>query len=353
MKSTILIIEDNQELRENAAELLQLSGYNVQTANDGIEGLEKAREQKPDLILCDIMMPELDGYGVLRALNNIDELAGIPFIYLTAKSERDDFRKGMDLGADDYLSKPFAGDELLRIVEGRLKKHEILKKKIGQALEGMDESTNEIRSIEELLNLSTSRTVKKLHARDHIFLEGDSAGFLYFIVSGKIKVYRTSESGKELITNIFQEGGFFGHQALLDDFAHKHSAAAIENTEISLIPKQDFLKLLNSNREVSMKFIRLVSNGMNETEEKLLKLAYNSARKRVAEAILFIAQKYNGKENIGKPFPGFRENISAIAGIAPESVSRNLSDFRDEGLIETNNGEIRIIELKKLQQLRN
>src|SRR5436309_2058407 len=104
---TILIIEDNQDVRENTAEILELASYNViQTAN-GREGVDMAQKSKPDLIICDIMMPELDGYGVIHLLNKNKLTANIPFIFQSAKGERGDFRKGMDMGADDYISKPF------------------------------------------------------------------------------------------------------------------------------------------------------------------------------------------------------------------------------------------------------
>src|SRR5687767_2864833 len=116
---TILIIEDNVDVRENTAEILELAGYKVLQAENGKLGVEVARKMKPDLIICDIMMPVLDGYGVIHLLNKNVETASIPFIYLTAKSERNDFRKGMELGADDYISKPFDDTELLKAVESR------------------------------------------------------------------------------------------------------------------------------------------------------------------------------------------------------------------------------------------
>src|ERR1041384_4219169 len=101
---TILLIEDNEDIRENMSEIMELAGYNILTAPNGKEGVTKAIEQKPDLIICDIMMPVLDGYGVIHMLNKSPETASIPFIFLTAKSERMDFRKGMEMGADDYIS---------------------------------------------------------------------------------------------------------------------------------------------------------------------------------------------------------------------------------------------------------
>src|SRR6185436_13315255 len=98
----ILLIEDNQDVRENTSEILQLANYIVFTAENGKVGVELAHQEKPDLIICDIMMPELDGYGVLHILNKTPDTATIPFIFLSAKSEKSDFRKGMNLGADDY-----------------------------------------------------------------------------------------------------------------------------------------------------------------------------------------------------------------------------------------------------------
>src|SRR4051812_21185932 len=109
----ILLIEDNDDIRENTAEILELANYKVTTAPDGKRGVESALKNKPDLIICDIMMPELDGYGVLHLLHKNKETRDTPFIFLSAKTERTDIRKGMDIGADDYITKPFVATELL------------------------------------------------------------------------------------------------------------------------------------------------------------------------------------------------------------------------------------------------
>src|SRR4051812_9742351 len=122
---TILIIEDNPEIRENTSEILGLAGYEVQTAENGRKGVDLALSKRFDLVICDIMMPELDGYGVLHILSKKPDRADVPFIFLTAKTEKADVRKGMELGADDYLTKPFDDSELLNAVETRLKKHEM------------------------------------------------------------------------------------------------------------------------------------------------------------------------------------------------------------------------------------
>src|SRR3954463_2630367 len=118
----ILVIEDEPEMRRNITALLRYHDYEPIAAENGRAGVEVARREKPDLVLCDVMMPELDGYGVLSALQSDAALARIPFIFLTAKGEKDDLRSGMDLGADDYLTKPVVNADLVRAIESRLRR---------------------------------------------------------------------------------------------------------------------------------------------------------------------------------------------------------------------------------------
>lgn len=353
MSSTILIIEDNQELRENAEEILSLANYKVLKAENGKTGIELARNNKPDLILCDINMPELDGYCVLTALNNIPDRSNIPFVFMTAYSENSDFRKGMDLGADDYLTKPFDAETLLRIVSIRLKKYELLNNSHASSNNSSNGYTDENKMQKEVDNLLNNRPIRKLRKKDILFNEGDPASFLYLIKSGKIKTFKLNDFGKEYIIDINKEGDFLGYFALLEDEKHKVSAMSIENSEIALIPKQDFCNALYSNNDLTKKFVKMMSKQFSDVEEKLLKLAYDSARKRVAEAIIFVSKKYVNEGSDEISFNLHRENISALSGISPESVSRNLSSFKEEGLIETSNGSIKIKDYKKLESLKN
>ena len=118
----ILVIEDEPEMRRNIIALLRYRDYEPIEAENGRKGLELARREKPDLILCDVMMPELDGYGVLQALQQDEGLALIPFVFLTAKGDKDELRSGMNLGADDYLTKPVANADLVQTIEARLRR---------------------------------------------------------------------------------------------------------------------------------------------------------------------------------------------------------------------------------------
>ncbi len=130
--TTILVIEDMEALREEIAEILSFEGYEILTAPNGLVGVALAEKHQPDLILCDIAMPELDGYGTLNALRANPQTATIPFIFLTAKVSKADMRQGMELGADDYLTKPFTAQELLAAIDARLKKNADLVKQIFQ-----------------------------------------------------------------------------------------------------------------------------------------------------------------------------------------------------------------------------
>ena len=158
---TILLIEDNSEIRENTAEILELANYRVAVAENGKEGIEKAHAVKPDVIICDIMMPVLDGYGVLHMLNKSEELRDTPFIFLTAKTERNDFRKGMEMGADDYITKPFTETELLSAIESRLKKAELLKRDIPNGIEGWRTVVETVTGKDPLAELKEDRNVNK------------------------------------------------------------------------------------------------------------------------------------------------------------------------------------------------
>jgi DNA-binding NarL/FixJ family response regulator len=131
---TILLIEDQAPMRENLTLMLQMEGYEVVEAEHGRAGVELARSRLPDLILCDVMMPELDGFGVLEALRANVATATIPFIFLTAKGEKLDLRTGMNLGADDYLVKPVAREEVLSAISARLERQHQQERRIREEL---------------------------------------------------------------------------------------------------------------------------------------------------------------------------------------------------------------------------
>ncbi len=349
----IVLIEDNKDVRENTAEILTLANYKVLTAANGKVGVELAQQEKPDLIICDIMMPVLDGYGVLHLLAKSEETSGIPFIFLTAKAERSDFRKGMEMGADDYLTKPFDDIELLNAIETRFKKSEIVKKEFAKNIEGLNDFISSAKAFDDLQKLSREKELRTFRKKDNVYEEGNYPRGIYFVVNGKIKTYKTNEQGKEFITSLYKEGDFFGYLALLEDAKYADTATALEDSTICMIDKDDFFSLLYKNADVSRKFIKMISDDLHEKEEHLLQLAYNSVRKRVAESLVTLYNRYKKENekvfsmNIG------REDLANIVGTATETTIRTLSDFKEEGLIEIKGSAITILNYDKLSQMRN
>jgi CRP/FNR family cyclic AMP-dependent transcriptional regulator len=346
----ILLIEDNADIRENTAEMLELTNYIVFTAENGKTGVEIALRENPDLIVCDIMMPVLDGYGVLHMLKKNEATKNTPFIFLSAKSERTDFRKGMELGADDYITKPFTETELLNAVESRLKKSDQLKAAAEKNAEIAGVVKNEIDTLKEL---TSNRNVNKYKKKQLVFSEGNRPACLYYVQKGKIKTYKTNEDGKELVVDLFTEGDFLGYITLFENNNYKETAEAMEESELGIIPREDFEKVINYNPAVSRKFIQLLAKNISEKEHHLLNLAYNSLRKKVADALLRIHKKYNTTLNNNFPITLSRENLATIAGTATESLIRTLSDFKNERLIDIDEGNIIILNEKKLENLVN
>lgn len=349
----ILLIEDNTEIRENTAEILELADYQVITAENGRVGVEKAHHEKPDLIICDIMMPIMDGYSVLHLLSKTTDTANIPFIFLTAKADRSDFRKGMEMGADDYITKPFDDVELLNAIESRLKKVELLQKTYTQDLGGLDELISDAGGDQELKKLLESREVRSYKKKSEIYREGDYPLYLFCVIKGKIKTFKTNDDGKELIINIYDKNDYLGYVDLLQESNFTESAAAMEDCEICLIPKNDFYTLVHKNRQVAQKFIQLLSNNVKANEEQLLKLAYNSVRKRISEALLKFHSHLAKEGTASNNMKISREDLSNVAGTSLETAIRTLSDFKDEKLIEIESGKITILNLDKLKRLKN
>ena len=353
--ANILLIEDNDDMRENTSEILSLAGHQVETASNGKEGVIKVQLKQPDLIICDIMMPELDGYGVLQMLNRDPKTNHIPFIFLTAKADRSDVRKGMELGADDYVTKPFDDVELLAAVDTRLKKSSMLQaQNFSHPTEGFDQFIRQVKTLDELSKIDMNYKVKQFKKRDTIYSDGNLPMFLFYIEKGKVKTVKNNKQDKELITGLYKEGDFFGYVSLFESNAYDDEAISMEDSVIKLIPKEDFFKLIYKNRDVTNTFIKLLSKEVREKEERLLKIAYDSVRKKVSESLLMLKDRY-GKEDHQDPFsfPISREDLAHIAGTATETLIRTLTDFKEEGILEIKGSTITIVNPEKLRVMKN
>src|SRR6218665_328776 len=337
MKSPlILIIEDNEDVRQNTAELLEVANYRVIVASNGREGVRLSISEKPDLILCDIIMPELDGYAVLHILSKKVETAHLPFIFLTAKAEKPDVRKGMSLGADDYLVKPCDETVLLEAIEARLKKNALLRSYDVSPL-GIANFLDGARKTLLQNGLGKDNEPRTLKKKTIIFAEGDAPQHLYFVKSGSIKTIRTHPDGKELIMNIYKANDFFGFEPLLEGGLHSDTAIVMKDCEVIPIASHDFLTLIQSNPAAAFSFISLLCKKLEEKELRLLNLAYNSVRQRTAEALLKLWEENEKTMSIS------RDDLAKVAGTVSESVIRVLSDFCNEKLIAIDNAKITIL----------
>lgn len=346
----ILIIEDNDNIRENVIEILELSGYEVFAAENGKKGVELALKIIPDIVLCDIMMPELDGYGVIHILHKNPETQAIPIIFLTAKAERTDIRKGMELGVDDYLTKPFDDMELLRAIEARLKKKELQQLFYGQTAENLNTLISKEDGLVKLKEIMLERSVRKYKKNQYIHYEGDNVLGIYYIISGKVKTVKLTEDGRELITGVYKENDYLDISILFSTDTYNDTTIALEETELSFLPVEQLDKLLFLYPDVGTKFIKILANDMREKEMRLLQIAYMSVRKRIAQVIVHLLHQHSVD---GCTIKFSRDDLAAFSGTSPETVSRTLSDFKEEGLIEKTAGAICVLNLDKLSKIKN
>ena len=348
---TILVIEDNPTVRDSLVEILQMAGYDVIFAGNGKQGIHMAETRHPDVIICDLSLPILDGYVVLQILNSNEACCKIPFIFLTARTERSDVRMGMNLGADDYITKPFDPSDLLNSIECQLKKLENNRLVQLHEMQMVSElCIPESADYNPLKTLVMDRNVRRFRKRQVIYQEGNYPSCLYFIVKGKVKTFILDEDGKELITELACEGDFLGYAALLEQIRYVDTAEAIGEVELAMIPHNDFENVLANDAVMRQQVIRLLAENIEEKEAQLLKTAYDSLRKKAAAALLMVYKKYNIVDYTDVGINFSRGNLAALAGVAKESLARTLAEFRDEQLIEIRRGTIYIRDKDKLTQ---
>ncbi|MFB9843597.1 response regulator [Mucilaginibacter ginsenosidivorans] len=347
---TILIIEDNTDIRENTAEILELAGYKVLQGINGKTGVDLAYQHKPDLILCDIMMPELDGYGVLYMLSKNAEVASIPFIFLTAKAERIDFRKGMEMGADDYLTKPFDDIELLNAIESRLEKKRKQEEFYSKSLQSLEKlSAGNGHGMAELKAMIAGRKIRQIKKKQILYYEGDQPQGIYLVIEGAIRTFKLAEDGRELMMGLYKPDDYLGVHALLLDEPFTETAEAVDDAAVCLLPKDAIINLVNRYPDITLQFIKILANNIREKEDQLLELAYNSVRKRLAQVLVRLSKQFTDPSQ----FKISRDELASMAGMATETVSRTLSDFKDEKLIEKKGSHIQILNLEKLAKMKN
>ncbi len=348
----VLVITENTKLLNALSEILLLADYKVIPASNGKLGLEKALQDKPDIILCSTIMKGLDGFRILKMINQDHELSLIPFIFLGDLANQEELRKAMDMGADDYLPEPVDTTELLRAIEARLIKsdHEKLEYARIYNINALFNNNCKI-SMTDLVNQNSERRIYR--KKETLYEEGDRQNHLYYIVKGKVKNFKRNEEGKELIVDIHHEGDFIGCHSLLGEVTSPDNAMAMTDVEVLLISKKDCLDVINNDSRLSKEFLSMFSKDVTERDMQLIQIAYDSARKRVADGLLLVGEKFNGSAGTPVVLDISRRDLAGLTGISKETVIRTLSDFKDEGLIDICDQKIIIQKADKLRALPN
>jgi CRP-like cAMP-binding protein len=296
------------------------------------------------------MMPNLDGFGVLHVFSTQPELASIPFIFLTAKTDRADMRKGMEMGADDYLTKPFQEVELLRAIDARLKK--------STPMSPPADAISDVSAVHEalaFLDLPTWDGEKKTQTqakKQVIYAEGDHPIRLYYLAKGKVKTYHTNKDGKYFITSFIQEGEFFGFVDILENQAYRESAEALEESRICSVSAADFLQRIKENIHLEVFFRKALTRYLLKNEKLMVEMAYQSLRMRVAMVLVELAETYGKNHMDPLVIKLSREDLASRVGTATESVIRTLSDFKKEGYLEVKGGEMTLKNIEGLAKLK-
>ncbi|WP_115812927.1 response regulator [Winogradskyella pacifica] len=346
----VLLIEDDTVLRENTAELLEFSNYEVITAANGKLGLEMAMHKKPDIIVCDIMMPIINGYGVLEGLSKHQDTKFIPFIFLSAKTERQDVRKGMDLGADDYITKPFTEDEIVSAIESRIAKAAILKDERESVKNTNENNKDELRTLNDLKNFfDDNGTIFNYSKNDIIYKESHNSNFIYLVLKGVVKCYKFDKKGKELTTALHKEDDLFGYTSFTQNIPYRETATALKDVKMVGVSKAELKDVLDKNHKVTLEVIQLLTDDLTGAKDQLLQMAYSSVQRKTAATILRFAEKINTKPE--DPIKISRNDLASVAGIATETLIRTISDFKKLGLIEMEGRNIKVLDLQKLQDI--
>lgn len=349
--SRLLIIEDDDILRNNTSELLEHYNYEVIAASNGKQGLALAKELIPDLIICDIMMPEIDGYEVLNQLSQNDSTKFIPFIFLSAKTEKKDVRKGMNMGADDYLTKPFLEDELVSAIRSRLAKAEILKENKTKSLPKVLKGDQEIHSLNELKNyFDDNGEILRLNKNELIYDKDDHTNRIYLIRSGAVKCHKLDEQGKELVTGLYKEDDFFGYTSFNQNTPYNETATAIMDTEIVVLSLNQLKQLISDNPDVALELLELLTHDISDIKDQLIKMAYSSVAKKTATTILQFAEKINRSPK--DPIKISRNDLASVAGIATETFIRTLTTFKKDGLIKSSGRNIQVLDIDGLKAIK-
>lgn len=344
----ILVVEDNESFRRNTIEILSLSGFELAGSANGKAAIQTALEFLPDLILCDIDLPGLDGFGVLAILRKSKSLKNVLFIFMTGIPENQDFRKAMNLGADDFIRKPFTGAELLRIINTRFDRLSDFIAKNGFDDQG---SLTDQSNHSEIYPLFSRQPATLLKKGDQLYRAGQQISFIPYMLEGRVRTTYTDYNGKELTTEIVNPGQFVGIANFITRTTWSEDAYAMEEVLVNFIPGTNLKKAIEENHRINQNIQRQLAQALCIKKEELFINAYQNLRGKIALVFLNLEVSAWSEELEEIRFKITRNIIATIAGVAKESAVRTIIDFIDEGLIEESRKGFRILNHSKLEAL--
>ncbi len=344
----ILVIKEDTEGRERLCDILRLAGYEVFASSSAQGGIRDAQKIIPDLILCDEGASDFsEGTDVLTSIRSSRQMEFVPFIVLGTSDSLQAQHRNLAQGADDYLHEPLESVDLLDTVAIRLRKSQKIERSRSISYSSFKEGFEGFRILDRL---SENRELRTYGRKEVIFSAGQAVRYLYLIQSGSVKQYKSNQMGKELVTDVFKTGDFFGAEALVFGMVSTTNAMALEKSQMLLIPREAFLQALREEPHLDALMLNHLAFSIQLKERRMLSIAYDSVRKRIADALLSLSEDLDD-ENRGVKM--LREDISYIVGTAKESVSRILSEFRSKNLIEISSGKINILQRERLAKIMN
>lgn len=349
MNEKILLIDDDPAAMKLTTWILELAGYIVVSAANEDEAICLLQQECPDLVLCDMTMSGLSGYSVLRWLMNSPLVRKTSFIFLTPCNDRCELRKAMQMGADDYIVKPFLASDLLSSIDTRIKK------KKGSMNPAPDQGIvplHQSRSvIEEFYKMMSAVGKSVNYEKDTpIFNEGEINCKVLLVTSGSIKKYKINEMGKSIVTGIYTGGDVACNKSFSEKY-NNNSMVAIERTEGMLASWPEVQTGFSENIKAATGYSILLSRKIPRIDKQLISVAFSGVRKRIAEALLRLENIYYSRAGVSRiPLP--LADLAYITGMTSESAYRVLSAFEKEGLIQKDHkGNIVIISPEHLQNL--
>ena len=330
---------------------LEQAQYSVATASNIKGFFKKSRLQPPHLVLWDLAEPAISSKDIIGILDSNSFLKQVPFIFLSRKDLCDQLMGTTSAMFATSTNGPLTSTAFINIIKETLTQFDISKVNDPAMATSYQEKEGECFTHISVADFAKHRNIEHYKKKQVIYTEGNHPVKLFYIEKGKVKIIKTNDDGKELTVGLYSEGDFVGYTALMEGTNYKDTAQAIEESEVAVIPKEEFEELIQTNGQAAQVFIRLLAQNFSEKEEQLIGLAYNSLRKRVADALITIQHKFCKASQAPFSMHVSREDLANIAGTATESLIRTLSDFKNEKLIKIKDGNIIIPDPGKLQRI--